>query len=327
MYFLCYDIGGIDIKMGIVNENGLIIRKKIFPTQPIRTPKEIISDMLFRARILVNEVNLEISDISAIGIGVPGLADNNSGRVLCCTNIFWNDVPIRDLIKSQLDVPIFLLNDATIAAIAEHKNGACKGAKNSITITLGTGIGGGIVIDNKIYEGSYGGSGEIGHMIIMPGGEQCNCGNKGCFEMYCSASALIKSATNAANQNKDSMLTACMLDTPLTGKDVVDCAKAGDAVALKVFDQYTEYLSLGIISLINIFDPDIIAIGGGIAKAGDFLLSRINVIPSKRRIFNMLPPVKIVGAKFSNDAGIIGAAMLCASKLEYNKEQYLSNYN
>ena len=316
MYFLCYDVGGIDIKMGIVSENGEIISKKNFPTEPTRTPVEVISDMLSRARTLISEASMQKSDICAIGIGLPGLADNNTGTAVFCPNIFWHQVPIRDFIKMEYDVPIFILNDATIAAIAEHKTGACKGAKNSITITLGTGLGGGFVIDDKVYEGSYGGGGEIGHMTIVPNGKPCNCGNRGCFEVYGSVSALIKSATNAATIHTNSMLAACMKDAPLTGKDIIDCAKAGDATALDVFRLYTYYLSIGITSLINIFDPDIVAIGGGLANAGDFLMSKISIEPNKKRVFNMLPPVKIVRALHSNDAGIIGAAMLCAQKLQ-----------
>jgi len=326
MYFLCYDIGGIDIKMGIVTDSGLIINKKIFPTEPTRDPKDVISDMLFRARILINESSLSLSDISAIGLGVPGLVDNNTGNVIFCPNIFWHNVPLRSCMKTQFSVPIFMCNDATIAAIAEHRSGACKGAKNSVTLTIGTGLGGGVVINNKVYEGSYGGGGEIGHMVIVPGGKPCNCGNRGCFEVYGSVSALIKDASIAAQENKDSMLYACMQDAPLTGKDIVDCAKAGDASALEVFNKYTEYLNIGITNIINIFDPDIIAIGGGLAKAGDFLLSRINTEPNIKRMYSMLPPVKIIPAAFSNDAGIIGAAMLCAQKLE-EEIQYIPEIN
>lgn len=316
MYLLCYDVGGIDIKMGIVNEHGTIINKKAFPTEPLRSANIIVSDMISRADILLSELNLTRKDIAAIGIGLPGLANNKDGKATFCPNLFWQDVPIRKMFKKEYDIPIYLLNDATIAAIAEHKSGACKGAKNSLTITLGTGLGGGIVINDRLYEGSNGGSGEFGHMTIVPDGEPCNCGNRGCFETYASVSALIRCATNAANEYRDSMLAACMKDSPLTGKTVIDCAKAGDTVALDVFHSYIRYLSIGISSLINIFDPEMIAIGGGLANAGDFLISELSIEANKKRLFSMLPPVKIVRAKHLNDAGIIGAAFFCIQELQ-----------
>lgn len=316
MNFLCYDIGGIDIKMGIVTEEAVIINKKTFPTEPLRTPKQIISDMLFRADKLLEESGLSLGDISAIGIGVPGLADNNTGNVIFCPNIFWRDVPLRAYIKAQFDVPVFIANDATLAAIAEHSYGACKGAKNSVTLTIGTGLGSGIVIDDKIYEGRFGGGGEIGHMVIEQGGKLCNCGNQGCFEVYASVPALLQAAQAAAEKHPDSMLKARIASSPLTGKDVIDCAKAGDPAAVSVFDAYTDYLNLGITNIINIFDPDMIAIGGGLTKAGDFLLHRIENTANRKREYSMLPPVKIVLAAFSNDAGMIGAALLCLQKLQ-----------
>jgi len=310
--YIGVDLGGTNIAVGLVDEKGNIIHKGETPTGVGRPYQEILRDMAMLIIKVTEEAGYKKEDIQSIGIGSPGFADKNLGTIIFANNLFWHNVPVRDELQKYINVPVYIDNDATVAGVAEAVVGACKGFKNSITITLGTGVGSGIIIDGKPYSGSHGVGSELGHIIVEVDGLECTCGNRGCWERYTSATALIREGKEAAQKHPDSMINKAVegdLDK-ITAKTVIDAAKAGDAVAMEIFKKYIHYIAMGIITIINAFDPDIIAIGGGVAKAGDFLLNAIKEEVSKHIFYKDVPCAEICMAQLGNDAGIIGAAML-----------------
>lgn len=312
MYYIGIDLGGTKIGAGLVTADGRITHKAAVPTLLERGAEPIIEDMAKLCHQLIADAGISINDIIAVGIGVPGIANNDTGEVIYCTNLKWQHVQLSQIMKKYIDKPIYMENDATVAGLAESVAGASKGATNSLFLTLGTGLGGGVVIDGKVYSGSHHVGSELGHMIVMVGGRPCNCGNKGCWERYASATALINDGVAAMLEAPDCLIYKESGGDPakVTAKTVVDAAKAGDAVGVKVFKQYVEYLSSGIISLVNMFDPEVIVLGGGMSAAGDFLLGAVRELVYANRFYKDLPVAEIRLSTMGNDAGIIGAAMM-----------------
>jgi len=217
-------------------------------------------------------------------------------------------------LKEKFNVPIFIENDATVAGLAENIIGVTKDKRNSLFITIGTGIGGGIIIDNKVYSGSHGVGSEIGHMIVGENFYPCNCGNNGCLETFASSTAAIKFARKLIEEGNEDTIILSKINNNLENLDtkiIFDSAKLGDSLANKVVDRMVKYLSIGIVNLINIIDPEIIAIGGGVSKAGDFLLNKIKDEIPQYILNKKIGYGDIVFAELGNDAGIVGAAMLC----------------
>jgi len=310
--YIGVDLGGTNMAVGLVDEEGKILHKGEVPTGVGRPYQDILRDMAMLILKVIEEAGYKKEDIKSIGIGSPGFADKEQGKIIFANNLFWHNVPVRDEIQKYINVPVYIDNDATVAGLAEAVAGACRGVKNSITLTLGTGVGAGIVIDGKPYSGSHGVGSELGHMIVVVDGLECTCGNRGCWERYTSATALIREGKEAAKKHPDSMINK-MVDgdiEKITAKTVIDAAKEGDYAAMEIFKEYIHYLAMGIITIINSFDPDIIAIGGGVAKAGDFLLNAIKEEVAKHIFYKDVPYAKICMAQLGNDAGIIGAAML-----------------
>ncbi|NLY44185.1 MAG: ROK family protein [Clostridiaceae bacterium] len=310
--YIGIDLGGTNISAGLVDEQGSIVRKGSVPTLADRHYSEIIKDMAQLALKLVKDEGLPVEQIKAIGIGSPGTPDVKKGIIMYANNLRFNNVPMRMEMQKYMDLPVHVENDANCAALAEAVAGVCKGARHSVTITLGTGIGSGIIIDNKIYNGYGCGAGELGHMVICINGEQCTCGRLGCWEAYASATALIRQTKEAALKNPDSMINKLVANNidKIEGKTAFDAARAGDAVAREVVDTYINYLAEGIVNVINIFKPEVVAIGGGISKQGEYLLAPLRSIVKKRVYDKHGPQTKIEAALLGNDAGIIGAAML-----------------
>lgn len=310
--YIGVDIGGTNVAVGLVNEEGRIVHKGEVPTGVGRPFEEIMKDIADLIKRVVQESDYKLEDVKAIGVGAPGLPDDEKGIIVFASNLDWHNAPVRAELSKYFDVPIRIENDGNTAGLAEAVAGACKGVDNSITLTLGTGIGSGIIINGKPYSGSHCIGAELGHIIVQVDGIQCTCGNKGCWERYASATALIREGKKAAQGNPHSLIYKSVegdLDK-ITAKTVIDAAKEGDATALEIFDKYIYYLAMGIITIINSFDPAIIAIGGGVAKAGDFLLDALKKKVAEHIFYKDAPYAKITRAELGNDAGIIGAAML-----------------
>lgn len=306
------DLGGTNIAVGLVDKNGEIKYEKSCLTKSDRTPKEIIFDMKDLVLEIIEEYGVERDQIKTIGVGIPGLADEN-GNVIFCVNLGWKNVPLRKILEEELDIPVYMDNDATVAALAEYENGVMKGAESGVMLTLGTGIGGGIILNGKVYSGYNGVGSEIGHMIVGENYYDCNCGRNGCFETFASSTAIINYTKKILSQTKEKSLINEMIKgdiDKLNAKIIFDCAKAGDEIANIAVKRLVKYLSIGIFNIVNFIDPQIIALGGGVAKAGQYLLDLVIEDVTKNKYYKSLPMAKIVLASLGNEAGIIGAAML-----------------
>lgn len=318
MVYIGIDVGGTGIKVGAVNEHGTVLAQGETPTLVGRPYQEIIRDMGICTLEVMQSNNLTIEDIAAIGIGIPGVADNQTGTVIFCTNMGWTNVPLRSELQQYINKPVFIDNDATLAGFAESICGISRGSHSSVFMTLGTGVGGGIVIDGRPWSGFHGVGSEIGHIPMDIGGEPCTCGNYGCLERYCSATAIIRMGRQAVLQHPDcEMYDLCGGDiNRLTAKMVFDSAKEGDDVAMKVFNHYVDYLCKAIYTIIAFFDPEVVVLGGGISKAGAFLLDAVRERIPRYLLFKTLPYSRVEIAALGADAGIIGAAMLGRHAME-----------
>ena len=316
MYYLGIDLGGTNIAAGVVNDKYEIIKKKSTPTLANRDGKLIIKDMAELCRSIIADCGLTEDDIEYAGIATPGTANSETGVVEYANNLPFRDFPIADLLKEYLGVKkVYIENDANAAAKAEAIAGAAKGAKYSVMITLGTGLGGGIVLDGKVYSGFNFAGAELGHVVIEKDGKQCSCGRRGCWETY-------SSATGLTNMTKEHVLKAraegrkTIIDELING-NIDNCnarvafaaMKQGDQVGKEIVDEYISYLACGIASIINIFQPNVLSIGGGVCNEKDNLL-----VPLKKAVFSETyskgKQCEIKIAELGNDAGIVGAAVL-----------------
>lgn len=316
-YYIGIDLGGTNIVAGVVNENYEIISKSSTKTNLPRPEKEIAADMAKVSIQAVKEAGLEMGQIEWVGIGTPGIANSEKGIIEYSCNLGFDNTPMVDYIKEYIDKPVFIENDANAAAYGEFVAGAAKGSKNAVCITLGTGVGGGIIIDGKIYSGSNFGGAEIGHTVIDVNGPQCGCGRKGCFEVFSSATGLIRMTKEAMAENKDTLMHKITEERNgrVTARTSFDAMKMGDQTAKEVVDTYIKYLAAGITNTINIFQPDVLCIGGGVCNEGDALLLPVKALV-KEEVYTKNSPknAEIVIAKLGNDAGIIGAAFLGMAK-------------
>lgn len=312
--YIGVDLGGTKIKVGIVNEEGQIVSSGIINTDPSHNDKVIMKDMTAEIDRLIKGEGLQRQDIKSIGIGVPGLVDYEKGSIIYCTNLSWYNVEAVSYLKEHFNIPVYIENDATVAAYAESLFGSTKEAKDSVFLTIGTGIGGGIIINNQIIRGAHGAGSEIGHMVIGENFYDCNCGRNGCFETLASATAMIKYALHKMSTDypNSSLQKISEKSGHLEAKDIFDQAKLGDPLAIETVNRTAKYMAIGIANIYNILDPEIIAIGGGVSKAGDsfFDLIRSNVKKMTLVSSDSIDYGKIVRADLGNDAGIIGAAFL-----------------
>ncbi len=318
-YFVGIDLGGTNIKAGIVNEFGEILNKKSVKTNAGRGMEDIVSDMGHLAIEVIAEAGLSQTDIEAIGIGSPGTPDNKTGYLVYSNNLPFNMTPMRSMIRKMIDLPVYIDNDANCAAMAESVAGAAKGAADSVTITLGTGIGCGVIINRRIYSGFNQAGSEFGHTVLVAGGEPCTCGRKGCFESYGSATALIrmtKEATAAHPETKMNELIAAR-DGKVNAKIAFDAMHLGDKVGADLVEMYLEYLSDGLANVINAFMPEILVIGGGVCNEGDPLLIPLREKTLSKPYFGPgVRKTEIRLAEMGNDAGIVGAAMMGKSCMD-----------
>lgn len=312
MNYIGIDLGGTNIAAGIVDEKGNLIYTDSVPTRSERDAVEIIADIAKLVEHMLTEKGISKEEIKSIGIGVPGVSDETTGNIISCVNLGWYNQPLRVPLEELLKLPVFIDNDATVAGVAEYHAGKMKGYRNGVFITLGTGVGSGIIINGKVIRGSHGVGSEVGHMIVGENFYNCNCGKNGCLETFSSATAMIKYAQHGIKEGEKSSIIN-EIDGNLekiTAKLIIDHAKAGDLFAESVVDRMVKYLAIGIFNITNIIDPDIFVIGGGVSKAGDYLLKKLNEVVQANKLFKDLPVGKIEIAELENDAGIIGAAML-----------------
>lgn len=313
MFNVGIDLGGTKIAAGLVDGNGNIVSKLSMPTGRGRHYTDIARDMAGLVFDVVRQGGAEIGQVESIGIGSPGAADCNEGTIIYCSSLNFRNVPLKTELQKHIDLPVFLDNDANCAALAESMTGAAKQARHSITVTFGTGIGCGIIINGKLYGGFNHGAGEAGHMVIEIGGEKCSCGRNGCWETYASGTALERQTRMAAADNPSSLINRMSKNdiSRIDGKTAFDAARKGDETALRVVNQYILYVSEGLINLINLLMPEVVVIGGGVSLQGKYFLE-----PLKKLVEDgvygekKLPQTKLIAARLGNDAGIIGAAML-----------------
>ncbi len=311
MYSIGIDIGGSKIAAGVVTEDMSLISKKSSPFPHTGKPTDSIQTMVSLINGLVSENNLKLEDMKCIGLAVPGSIDYDRGVVVDAHNLDYHDFPLCKLVSDYFpDVTVYVENDANAAALAEYYCGAFRGCSSGLLITIGTGIGGGLVLDGKLFIGGKKNGFEFGHGVLVFGGEPCSCGQLGCIESYCSAAALVREGRKAANLHHESaMYQRAQGDlTKINAKLVMDCAREGDETAGVVYKQFTDYLGATACTAIALFDPEIIAFGGGVSNDGEFLLSPIREYAQKYAFFRN--QAKIVAAEMKNDAGIVGAAML-----------------
>ncbi|MBR5681810.1 MAG: ROK family glucokinase [Ruminococcus sp.] len=311
-YYVGIDLGGTNIVAGVVDEEYNIIAKASTKTNCPRPEKAIADDMAKMAVEAVKNANLTMDQIEWIGVGTPGIANSEKGIIEYSNNLGFKNTPMVKYIQETIDKPVFIENDANAAAYGEFVAGAAKGARNAVCITLGTGVGGGIIIDGKIYSGSNFAGAEIGHTVVQVDGAQCSCGRKGCFEAYSSATGLIRMTKEAIAEHPDCIMAQSEKEKgKVTARTSFDCMRAGDKYAKAVVDKYIKYLAAGITNTINIFQPDILCIGGGVCNEGDPLLLPMKELVAKEVYTrNSEKNTEIVIAKLGNDAGIIGAAFL-----------------
>lgn len=312
MYNIGVDLGGTNIAVGIVNENNEIIRKGSVETKAFRDADEIVKDIAALCEKLCKEEGVSIDSIESVGIATPGTALRNTGVVAYANNLPFLNYPIADKLKSFLPVDkVIIANDADSAALGEAVAGAGKGHKDFIMVTLGTGVGGGIIVNGKLYSGSNFAGGELGHMVIEHNGVQCSCGRKGCWEAYSSATAIIRMTKEKMNECKDSKMWDYVDGdiNKVNGRTAFDCMRNGDKAATEVVDTYISYLTTGTANILNIFQPSVMAFGGGIANEKDNLL-----VPLTKAVVSEMYGGKLKtalkSATLGNDAGIIGAAAL-----------------
>ena len=301
------DLGGTSVKAALCEEDGTLLSKRSTPTRT-GDAEGLCADMKLLALALCGERGIAPDSITSIGIGVPGSFDKATCTLKFGTNLGMNNVCFADAFRPDFGCTVQLDNDANCAALGEVTAGAAKGAKNMVMVTLGTGVGGGIIIGGKLYTGCNGIAGEVGHMVIRQGGERCGCGRDGCLEAYASAASFVRFAERALAAGRGSMLQAHA--GHLNAKMICDAVDAGDALACELFDEYCVNLSCGLANFINIFQPEAIVLGGGLAGYGEKLLAPLRRLTLPQTFRSDGRNTEIVCASLGNDAGLIGAAML-----------------
>lgn len=311
MYYIGVDVGGTKLSAGVVNENCDILAKDKLPARPERGIDAVIDDILLLTKNVTAMAGVDTRDIALIGIGLPGAIDIEKGRLIYAGNLPYDNTPIVDILRKYWDIPVILGNDANAAALGEVLKGAARDHNDVLMLTLGTGIGGGIIINRKIYSGFNGLAGEVGHMIIEKDGKRCTCGRLGCFEAYASATGLKRLTRERMLQNRDSLMWRIAGSAETAGgRTAFDAAQQGDAEGARVVSEYIGYLACGVINLISIFQPEVVIIGGGVSKQGESLLAPLRKLVEEAAFTSKVAEAKIVPAILGNDAGIIGAAML-----------------
>lgn len=312
MYSIGIDLGGTNIVSAVVNDKYEIVATAKTPTNSPRSAQEIFDDIAKVSFEAIEKAGLTIADIDSVGMGTPGTV-NGEGIIEFANNLVFNNVPAKQMLIDRLGVEkVYIENDANCAALGEAYAGVGNGAKAFVAVTLGTGVGSGVIVDGKIVNGVNFAGGECGHMVIMVDGEQCTCGRKGCWEAYASATALIRQTKEAMEENPESVMHQLAAEEgKVSGRTAFDAMRKGDISGIKVVDQYIKYVACGLINLVNALQPEIICVGGGICNEGETLMKPLRkYVEAERYSIYSKVQTQIVKAQLGNDAGVIGAAIL-----------------
>lgn len=313
MYRIGVDLGGTNIAVGVISEDLKIVGRGVKKTNCPRPAEEIFDDIAAAVQIAMLDAGITINDVVSVGIGTPGTVNKENGYIEFANNLDFKQVPAKEMLEKKIGKPVYLDNDANCAALGEAVAGVGKGSKNFVAVTLGTGVGSGIIIDGKIVNGDNYAGGEMGHMVICVDGERCNCGRRGCWEQYSSATALIRQTVDAMKRNQDSIMWDIAENDMenVNGRTAFDAMRAGDKAAKEVVDNYIYYLAAGITNIVNALQPEFICLGGGVANEKENLLAPLRKYIERERYSRYSnKQTKIVSAELGNDAGIFGAALL-----------------
>lgn len=305
------DLGGTNIAAAVVNDSGEILLKISNPTMAKEGQEGTVNRIIGTIKELIEKYDSR-AEYKGIGIGVPGVCDIPNGIVKFAPNLFWKDVPIKEILQKEFSIPTYIDNDANAAALGEAWTGAGKDKRHIVCITLGTGVGSGLILNGDIFHGAQT-AGELGHVTVLEDGPKCNCGNTGCLETLAAAPGIARIAKDAVLEGKETILNNYVQGedfTGLTAKEVFDSAKEGDLVANKIVEDVARYLGLALANVINLLNPELIVIGGGVAAAGETLFVPLKKVVEERALTDLYNDVEIVAAQLGNDAGIIGAAAL-----------------
>ena len=306
-YCFGIDVGGTSVKCGLFHTDGTLVENWEIPTRTENNGQNILPDVAETINAKLAEKNIDKADVEGVGLGIPGPI-NSRGEAACAVNLSWGFTPVAQILGDLTGLKAQAGNDANVAALGEALKGAAAGAQNIIMITLGTGVGGGIIINGKILAGSHGAGGEIGHALVVRGEEEkCNCGNHGCLEQYASATGIVRVAGRVLAASEDDSTLRELQN--ITAKDVLDAFKAGDAVAVRIMEYVGDLLGGAIAGFTTVVDPEAIVIGGGVSKAGQPLIDCIEKY-YQRYAFSSCKETPIVLATLGNDAGIYGAAKM-----------------
>lgn len=312
-YHIGIDLGGTNIAAGVVDEDFRLLAKAGVPTRAGRSPDEIVYDMIETAKEAAAKAGIPFTEFTSLGVGMPSYVNPKTHLLVHSNNLGWKNLPIYDYFEKYTDLPVYIENDANCAVLGETLAGAAGKCKNVIMLTLGTGVGGGIILDNKVYAGADLLGAELGHIKLVYDGVLCSCGQKGCLESYCSATALIRQAKEAAAEEPGSLLYQLCNGQfdKINGEMIFQAKREGDRIANELTAQYTDYLAAGISTFITIFRPEMIILGGGIAEAGELLFDSLNEKIRENTFAAAETGVPLaVKARLGNHAGIIGAAFL-----------------
>jgi glucokinase len=310
-YVCGIDLGGTKINTGIVNFKGEIISNTIIETKAYEGPDAVIKRMIESVYYVIGKANLQLSDLAGLGIGVPGLIDSWEGTVIEASNLpGWNRVPVVDILNEEFSIPVKLDNDANAAAIGEYLFGAGRGIENFIYLTVSTGIGGGVIIDGKLYSGSNSNAAEVGHTTIDFNGPKCNCGNYGCFEAFASGTAIARYAKQRIDNGEKTNIADFAENGKIKSEHVFAAARKGDKIAQEIIDNEAFYLGIGIANILACYNPERIAIGGGVSTQWDILSDKVIKVIGERALKPNLEVCRIVKAELGSNVGLLGAAGL-----------------
>ncbi len=320
MYNIGIDLGGTNIAAGVVDSDGRIVCKLSRKTDKSASGAEIIMQCCSAAREALESCGMSLADIYSVGLCSPGAVDSERGVIEYANNLDFSNLPAKSIIAEALGKRVCIENDANAAAYGEFCAGSAKGVDSAVCITLGTGVGGGVIIDKKIYKGYNGGGGELGHMVIEVGGDECTCGRRGCFEVYSSATGLVRMTRQAMHEHPESLMNGMAKPQEAGARLAFEAARRDDPAACAVVNRYIHYLAEGCANIINIFQPQILCIGGGVSNEGDYLINPLreltmSMVYTRRGARN----TEIVRAALGNDAGIIGASLLYRLEEESGK--------
>ncbi len=315
--YIGVDLGGTNIAVGIVDSNGKILKKSQILTNRDRGFEAVTDDIIFMIKKMIDDEVKEPNLIKGVGVGIPGVIDPKTNRVISCVNLFWNNEPLGEKLQGELNIPTFIANDATLAGLAEYKLGTLKNIDNAVLLTIGTGIGASVILNGKIVSGTHGIGSEVGHMVVGDGDDHCNCGRIGCLETYASANAIIRYVKKNLVDYPESLIHD-RIDgdiNKIDGALIFELAKMGDKICYCAVKRCAMYLSIGIMNIISVIDPELIALGGGVSNAGNFLLELVREELQTEKYFKDSPIADICIASLKNDAGILGSALFAQEAL------------